>query len=47
MITEDTIKQAVKNIEKRNSKQKFNFSSFVIGLAVGLTLCGVILILAL
>jgi hypothetical protein len=55
MITAETIKQAKQNIDERNAKKlglyhvsnSFNFKSFVIGLAIGLTVCGIILIAAL
>jgi len=51
MITEETIKQANQNIDERNAKKlglnhisnNFHFKSFVIGLAVGLIICGVLL----
>lgn len=52
MITAETIKQAKQNIDEKNAKKlglyhasnSFHFKSFVIGLAIGLILCGVILI---
>jgi hypothetical protein len=55
MITAETIKQAKRNIDERNAKKlglyhvsnSFHFKSFMIGLAIGLILCGVILIHAL
>jgi hypothetical protein len=52
MITAETIKQAKQNIDERNAKKlglyhvsnSLHFKSFVIGLAVGLTICGALLI---
>ena len=52
MITAETIKQAKQNIDKRNAKKlglyhvsnSFHFKSFAIGLAIGLTICGTLLI---
>jgi len=52
MITAETIKQAKQNIDERNAKKlglyhvsnSFHFKSFLSGLAVGLTICGVLLI---
>ena len=51
MITAEMIKQAKRNIDEQNAKNlglyRFHFKSFAIGLAVGLTICGVLLIVIL
>ena len=52
MITAEMIRQAKQNIDERNAKKlglyhvsnSFHFKSFAIGLAVGLTICGALLI---
>jgi hypothetical protein len=55
MITAEMVKQAKQQIDERNAKKlglyqvsnRFHFKSFVIGLAIGLTVCAMILIVAL
>lgn len=53
MITAETIREAKRNIDIRNAKKlglyrtTFHFKSFAIGLSIGLTICGTLLIVLL
>ena len=44
MITEEMIRQATRNLERMSAKDGFHFPSFVIGLAIGLVICGIIIV---
>jgi hypothetical protein len=51
MITAEMVEQAKRNIDEQNAKKlglyRFHFTSFAIGLAVGLIICGALLIVLL